>query len=156
MQDKMIKSNGQRDENKALGYFLAIISFTLIVGYFFVFIGHVDFFATKKSTVGRIIKQSESKNGDGIYICLQFYNDYKNDTDTLNKYCKYSTIRSLFKNNVQGYTRILYTRWEKQVFLEGYGQPARTIFILDFIAFVLLWLGIKAGISRVSPPKGKE
>jgi hypothetical protein len=65
-------------------------------------------------------------------------------------------VRNLFKNSVQGYTGILYTRWERQVFLEGYGQPAWTIFILDFIGFVLLWLGLKAGISRASPPKGKE
>lgn len=92
----MIKSNGQRYKDKALGYFLTIVSLTLIIGYFFVFIGHVDFFATKKSTVGRIIKQSESKNGDGIYISLQYYNDYKKGTDTANKFCKYSTIRSLF------------------------------------------------------------
>jgi len=132
-----------------MGYFLVIVSIVLIVGYIFVFIDHVDFFATKKEAVGRVIEQSESRYGDEIHISLQYYNDYKKDPDTAKKFCRYSTVENLFKNNVQGYTCVLYSKWRKQTFLKGYSEPTWTIFILDFIDFVLLGLCMKAGISRI-------
>lgn len=136
-------------QEKLLGYFLLIVSLILTIAYIFVFVGHIDFFANAKAGTATVIGHVESKKGDGIFLYLSYYNDYKIKNDTTKVLLKYSTIKTLFGDKVQGGTNIIYTKWQSQVFVKGFGEPAKTIFVLDFIAFGLLWLGIQAGISKI-------
>jgi hypothetical protein len=137
------------NKEKATGYFLIVVSSILIIGYIFVFIGHIDFFVNAKDGTAEIVGHKESKKGDGVFIRLSYYNEYKSRIDTTNILFKYSTVKTLFPQNIQGNIKVLYTKWEGQVFVREIYVPAKTIFVFDLIAFGLLWLSMLAGISKI-------
>ncbi len=73
-----------KKDGRAMGYFLLTVSIALIIGYIFVFIGHVDFFVNAKDGTGKVTGYMESKKGDGIFLNLLYYNEYKSRNDSTN------------------------------------------------------------------------
>jgi hypothetical protein len=70
-----------KNKERATGYFIFVVSSILIIGYIFVFIDHIDSFVNAKDGTAEIVGHKEYTKGDGIFIRLSCYNEYKFRTD---------------------------------------------------------------------------
>lgn len=127
---------------------LLIISTLILIGYSFVFVGHLDYFLTNERTTARIIDLSESSNEDGVVSTILYYNKYKEDTVTSKLLFKYSFAKKSTEKNEKE-IEISYTKWLNDVYLNGENNPAISIFIWDLIVFGIMYLCVKASIKEI-------
>jgi hypothetical protein len=122
-------------------------SILIFIGNIYLFVRHIDFFLNKKKSKGDIVNFVESSNKDGVILFINYYNDYEKSWKNGNVHVRYSMEREFQGDNSKN-VNVIYTKWFRQFFLSGYKTPRFGIFIFDIFVFVLMWFGIKYGVSK--------
>lgn len=127
--------------------FFATLIVVLFVANLYNFISHIDFFFNKTDSTGYLNLLKESNDGGGYIVETKYFNKFNQKETIRKKTLGYKTAKKVGYNaNVQ----IVYSKWFDQVYIKGVKEPSGTIFILDFIGFVLVFIGFKAIIKKAN------
>jgi len=127
---------------------IAVTSIVIFVSASYAFIIDLNYFFTKKETVGAIIKLTKGDAGKDLSVQLAYFNGYFNKTDT----CYINLNNSYWKklnNSDLDHVRVEYSKGRiPSVYLADIKSPYFGIVFFDLLIMILMAIAFSTVFSR--------